>query len=98
MSVQPGATSVNNILLNSVALTLFSYGKYTGNEEIIDRAIQLLGTLPFESNQITERFVEIGVRKGKSDRSQALLHLKKTYCDVKKCLNCAVGLKIVSPN
>ncbi|MBC8054493.1 MAG: DUF2851 family protein [Sphingobacteriaceae bacterium] len=98
VSVQLGSSSINNILLNSVAVTLFSYGKYTDNDIIKDRAISLLETIPFEANQITQRFLEIGVKKGNSDRSQALLHLKKSYCDLKKCLNCAVGTKIVSPN
>ncbi|MBC7913567.1 MAG: DUF2851 family protein [Pyrinomonadaceae bacterium] len=98
VSVQLGADSINNILLNSVAITLFSFGKYTDNDEIKERAILLLETLPFESNQITQRFIDIGVKKGNSDRSQALLHLKKTYCDLKKCLNCAIGTKIVNSN
>ncbi len=98
VSTQLGNSSVNNILLNSVALSLFSYGKCTGNEAIQDKAISLLEILPFELNQITNRFIEIGVRKGNADRSQALLHLKKSYCDLKKCLNCAVGTKIVNPN
>lgn len=98
VSVQLGSTSVNNILLNSVAVTLFSYGTYTDDHAIKDRALNLLETIPFEANQITRRFLEVGVKKGNSDRSQALLHLKKSYCDLKKCLNCAVGTKIVNPN
>jgi hypothetical protein len=97
VAVQLGSSSINNLLLNSVAITLFSYGKYTSNEEIKDRAINLLETIPFEANQITRRFLDIGVKKGNSDRSQALLHLKKSYCDLKKCLNCAIGTKIVNP-
>lgn len=96
VAVQLGASSVHNILLNSVSLTLFTYGKFTDNEEITDRAINLLETIPFENNQITQRFLDIGLKKGTSGRSQALLHLKKSYCDLKKCLNCAVGIKIVN--
>jgi hypothetical protein len=98
VSIQLGQSSVNNILLNTVALTLFSYGKYIDNDKIKDRAINLLEALPFEKNQITQRFIDIGVKKGNSSRSQALLHLKKSYCDEKKCLNCAIGTKIVNSN
>jgi hypothetical protein len=98
VSIQLGVSSVNNILLNSVAITLFCFGKSTGNDVIQDKAISLLEIIPFELNQITNRFIEIGVKKGNADRSQALLHLKKSYCDLKKCLNCAVGTKIVNPN
>lgn len=96
-SAQLGDASIDNILLNSVANTLFTYGKYTNNDEIRNRAIDLLAIIPFERNQITQRFLDIGVKKGYSDKSQALLHLKKTYCDLKKCLNCAIGIKIVNP-
>lgn len=98
VSGQLGGSSINNILLNSVAQTLFTYGKFMDSDIIKDRAISLLEIIPFEENQITQRFIEIGVKKGRSDRSQALLHLKKTYCDLKKCLNCAIGIKLVNPN
>jgi len=97
VNVQLGTSSINNLLLNSVAVTLFSFGKYTNSDEIKDRAIQLLEDLPFEANEITRKFVASGIKMGRSDRSQALLHLKKSYCDLKKCLNCAIGTKIVNP-
>jgi hypothetical protein len=98
VSTQLGISSIHNILLNSVAVTLFAYGQYTDNEEFRERSIKILETIPFEDNQITRKFVDIGVRRGNSDRSQALLHLKKVYCDSKKCLSCAIGTKIVNPN
>ncbi|MEJ6982310.1 DUF2851 family protein [Pedobacter sp. P351] len=98
VSNQLGASSIDNILLNSIAHTLFTYGKCTDSDIIKNRVISLLEIIPFEENQITQKFIEIGVKKGRSDRSQALLHLKKTYCDFKKCLNCAIGTKLVNPN
>lgn len=98
VSVQLGDTSIENVLLNSVATTLFTYGRYIGTEEIQNRAVELLEFIPFEYNQISQRFLDIGVKKGRSGKSQALLHLKKTYCDLKKCLNCAIGIKIVNSN
>lgn len=97
-SCQPGADSVNNILLNSVAVTLYSYGRYINKQSFIERSVELLENLPFEANHITRRFLDIGVKKGKAARSQALLQLKKRYCDQKKCLDCDIGAKIVNAN
>ena len=91
-----GADSVNNIILNSIAVSLFSYGRYMSDAALTERAVRLLETLPFETNQITRRFLDMGVGKGNADRSQALLQLKKTYCDRKKCLTCAIGARIVN--
>ena len=95
---QLGADSVDNILLNTVALFLFSYGRYIGKERFVNRAISLLEDLPSEINHIVSRFYAMGVKQGRADRSQALLQLKKHYCDQKKCLTCGVGVKLIHTN
>lgn len=95
-SKQLGKQSINNILLNTVALFLFSYGKYIGNDNFVKRAIQLLENLPLETNYIINRFIEIGLKPGGADISQALLQLKKNYCDQKKCLSCGIGIKLLN--
>ncbi|TZF82698.1 DUF2851 family protein [Pedobacter sp. BS3] len=96
--IQLGADSIDNILLNTVALFLFSYGRYIGKERFVNRAIALLEDLPSEINHIVNRFYAIGVKQGRADRSQALLQLKKQYCDQKKCLTCGVGVKLIHTN
>ena len=93
-----GQTSVNNILLNTVALFIFAYGKRTGVPSLVSRAIEILEGLPFEENQITAIFTEIGVKKRGADLSQALLQQKKRYCDTKRCLDCGIGTKLINQN
>jgi hypothetical protein len=95
VGVQIGQVSVDNILLNTVALFLFAYGKHTANQSYINRAIQLLEHLPAESNAITERFVAEGIKMEHAFASQGILQLKKQYCDQKKCLSCGIGIKIL---
>ena len=90
-----GLNSVHNILLNSVVISLFSFGKYTGNQQLIDRALELLENLPPETNQIINQFKSLGLRADTAAGSQALLQLKKYYCDQKKCVTCAIGAKII---
>jgi len=90
-----GDEAIHNIILNTVVITLFSYGRHIGNPQIADRAILLLESIPAETNNIIERFKEIGIKPVNALRSQGLLQLKKSYCDQKKCLNCALGAKVL---
>jgi hypothetical protein len=97
-SAQMGEEAINNILLNTVSLFLYSYGKQMGNEYYINKALGILENLPAEINQVTRRFNSIGIKYDKADSSQALLQLKKYYCDQKKCLNCGIGIKLINRN
>ncbi len=95
-SPQLGSDSINNILLNTVAVFLFSYGKYMGKEYFINRSLALLESLPPETNHIINRFTKIGLSPEHAGASQALLQLKKMYCDTKKCLTCGIGAKLIN--
>jgi len=95
VTIQIGKTSVDNILLNTVALFLFAYGKHTATQYYINRAIKLLESLPPEQNAITNKFEEAGVKMDNAFASQGILQLKKQYCDKKKCLSCGIGIKIL---
>ncbi|WP_231460123.1 MULTISPECIES: DUF2851 family protein [unclassified Pedobacter] len=95
VNTQIGKTSIDNILLNTVALFLFAYGKHTGTQFYISRAIKLLESLPTEQNAITDKFVSAGVKIENAFSSQGIIQLKKQYCDEKKCLSCGIGIKIL---
>jgi len=90
-----GQTSVDVLLLNTLALFLFSYGKHNQQQHFINRSLQLLEHLPNENNKIVEDFSNLGVKIKTAFESQALLELKNNYCDYKKCLHCCVGNKIL---
>ncbi|WP_293782970.1 DUF2851 family protein [uncultured Pedobacter sp.] len=95
VNTQIGKTSVDNILLNTVALFLFAYGKHTAAPYFISRAVKLLESLPAEENAITGKFTGAGVKMENAFASQGILQLKKHYCDKKKCLSCGIGIKIL---
>ena len=94
-SKQIGNQSINNILINTVAVALFAYGRHVGQQSFIDRSIDLLEHIPAERNQVISRFGEIGFRPVNADHSQALIQLKQSYCDAKKCLHCGIGVKLL---
>ncbi|WEA02163.1 DUF2851 family protein [Mucilaginibacter sp. SJ] len=90
-----GDGSVDILLLNTVALFLFSYGKQHQQQYYISRSLKLLENLPAEKNNIIADFVNLGVKIETAFESQALLELKNNYCNYKKCLQCGVGNKIL---
>lgn len=95
VSKKLGKSSVNVLLLNTLALFLFTYGNHHQLERYVDRGLQLLEHLPVEQNSVIDDFASIGVKVKTAYESQALLELKKSYCDHKKCLQCGVGIKIL---
>lgn len=95
LNTQIGKSSIDNLLLNTIALFLFAYGKHTGTQFYINRAIKLLESLPAEENAVTDKFTEVGVKIENAFASQGILQLKKQYCDEKKCLSCGIGIKIL---
>ena len=95
VSVQLGKSSVNNLLINTVSLFLFAYGKYTGQHNYQTRALYLLESIAAEKNAIVFQYLEAGVVVENAYQTQALLQLRKNYCNEKKCLNCGIGLKIL---
>jgi hypothetical protein len=92
-----GNASIDTILLNTVVLFLFSYGRHLQLQHFVSRALKLLENIPAEQNNITADFANLGVNINTAFESQALLELKNTYCDYKKCLQCGVGIKILKP-
>jgi len=90
-----GQSSVDTLLLNSLALFLFSYGKHLQLEYYINRSLKLLENLPAEQNNIIADFDVLGVKANTAFETQALLELKNNYCNFKKCLQCGIGNKIL---
>ena len=93
--LQIGKSSIENILINTVCLFLYVYGKYTDQERYVDKAFDLLSFLPPEKNSIVEKYKLAGIHLESAFLSQAVLQLNKNYCSQKKCLNCNIGIKIL---
>lgn len=90
-----GKSTIHLIIINTIAPFLFLYGKWKSDERYKDRAFALLEQVPPEENHIIENWQQLGVKPESAYQTQALLQLKKRYCDAKKCLNCAIGNAIL---
>lgn len=89
-------SSIDIILINTVAPLLYAYGELTGNYEMTDKAIKLLENLRAESNSIVAHFVAYGIDCPDALTSQALVQLKREYCDARKCIYCKIGHHLLS--
>lgn len=83
--------SVDLLIINTVSPFLFAYGKYKGTDSLCQRGIQFLEELKAENNYITRMWKDCGLDAANAADSQALIQLKKSYCDNKKCLYCRIG-------
>lgn len=95
-SIFIGEESVSNLLINTIAVFLFAYGTQTGSAPHIEKGIEILENLKAENNKIIRKFIQTGFQAECAFDSQALLQLKKYYCDQKKCLSCGIGIKLLN--
>lgn len=91
-----GRGSIHLLLINAIAPLLFLYGKHKDDAQFKDRALRFLEELGPEKNSAIARWKELGFQPDSAYQTQALLQLKKRYCDRKKCLQCAIGHAILS--
>jgi hypothetical protein len=90
-----GKSAINLILVNTVVPFLFTYGKLKRKPDLTDRALKLLEGIPAESNAEIRKWRELGINVRSAFTTQALLELRRSYCNSKKCLDCAIGLQLV---
>ncbi len=88
--------SIDIVLINTVAPLYYAYGEITDNYEMTDKAIALLETLKPENNSIVANFTHAGIKCEDALTSQALIELKREYCEARKCIYCKIGHRLLS--
>jgi hypothetical protein len=84
------------IIINTVANLLFAYDMHHGTYNYRTRATDFLEQLPGEKNHILKQWQACGLNVGTAYDSQALIQLKKEYCDHARCLDCRFGFEYIS--
>ncbi len=87
--LSPG--TINLLIINTAVPMLFAYGRHTMREELCDRAFDFLEQLKAENNHIIRMWQEVGLDVKSAGDSQALIQLKREYCDKRDCLRCRIG-------
>ncbi|WP_336513935.1 DUF2851 family protein [Pollutibacter soli] len=86
-----GETMIESILINTVIPAVYAYGNYHKEQVLVDRSLQWLTEIHAEKNSIVSIYERLGFDSLHSLDTQALQQLKKSYCNQKRCLDCAIG-------
>lgn len=81
---------IDLLMINTIIPLKFVYLEHLGtpnNTKILD----LISQLKPEKNSVISKFESLTKKPENAMHSQALLYLKKEYCNQQKCLNCGVG-------
>jgi len=92
-----GKESIDNLIINSVSPLLVAYGKVQDEQELIDRAVDLLHMVQPEKNKITKIWASLGYTAKDAFDSQGLIELNNNFCLKRSCLNCNIGAAILKP-
>ena len=95
-----GKTMASSMVINVAAPILYGYGNISlsarKGEQYEQKAIYLLEVLMPEKNFIVSMFEKSGIRCKNAFDSQALIQLRRNYCDQRKCLFCRFGHRIMA--
>ncbi len=89
-------SSVDILVINVAVPLLYAYALTIDSTERADRAINMLHELKAESNSIVTLFTSRGIECNDAFTSQALIQLRREYCETRKCLYCRIGHRMLS--
>ena len=90
------SASFKSILeINALAPFAFYYGKETGTETSVDLAVKILENAKADSNRIIKWWASYQRVPINAAQSQAMIELKRQYCDHKNCVICNIGKSII---
>ena len=84
----------NLLIINVVVPIKFSYAQHLG-KDASGEIIALISQIPAEKNAIISKYISLRKVSNTMLQSQALLQLKKEYCDKHQCLKCAIGNTLI---
>ena len=84
-------SSISILLINVAVPLLYTYALLHSDHDMKETATALLSSLPPERNAIVRSWQQLGLNAKDAGMSQALIHLRKEYCDRHECLRCRFG-------
>lgn len=90
-----GNSMMHHLIINLVGPLLFAYGLWSRDRSYCQKAMELMESVPAESNKYTRNFKRFGLEPNNALESQAMKTLHLNYCEQHKCLECAIGHAIL---
>ena len=88
-------TLIDNIIANTILPLKKFYALEYGMDNS-DEIIRLAKQMKPEQNSIVRSYKRLGFSVLDAMDSQSLVHLNKTYCEKNRCLECAIGRRILN--
>ncbi len=85
---------IDLLLINTIIPLKFVYQKNRGGADE-ENILKLIQQIKPEKNSIISKFSELKINSTSAFQTQALLELKNNYCAPKRCLECAIGNKLL---
>ncbi|MBD5246797.1 MAG: DUF2851 family protein [Barnesiella sp.] len=89
-------SSLDILCINAVIPLAYAYANYNGNYTRAREIAELLHEIKPESNRITSMFASAGINISSAFVSQAMVQLRREYCEKRKCLYCRIGHRHLS--
>lgn len=83
------------LMINAIIPIAWLYHRAHGRENLDELIENGLDQISPEKNKITRIFSDLGIHNENALDSQGIIHLKRNYCDQKRCLECGIGNQIL---
>ncbi len=91
-----GKSSRENLIINTAVPMLVAYAVHTGQSDCHVRAIGWMKDTPPEHNHMITYWKDKGFEVPSAYHSQAIIELNTQYCNLRKCLGCAMGQSLLA--
>lgn len=95
-----GKSTLESLVINVAVPLIYAFGlSHPGISEgdrYQDKAVRFLEQLDPERNFIVTLFGEAGIRCKDAFTSQALIQLRREYCEKRKCIYCRIGHRMLA--
>ena len=91
-----GDLAADMLIINAVVPILFTYGRNRDNQDLADRAIELLESVAPENNSVVRDWAAGGIDMHSAFSTQAAIHLRSEYCKFRKCIDCMFGTILIA--
>lgn len=88
---------IDLLIINTLLPLKFCYARYYGKESD-EEIVRIISEIKSEQNSIIGNFKDCGLSIRDARQSQAAIQLYNEYCVVNRCLQCAVGNRLLQGN
>lgn len=86
-----GTSSIDMLIINAIVPVMYAFATVMGNNNLRELSADLLQQIPPERNNIVRLFESAGIVCRDAFTTQALIQLRRAYCETRKCLYCRIG-------